>query len=80
MLNQNKKEEKDLVEQYDLWIKDFHNINLKKDDKGNIILTRKDIETIFHISNMVHTQARKEQFYSPQLQALISLIEMMKFF
>lgn len=79
MVNQNKKEEKDLIEQYDLWIRDFHNIRIKKDDKGNILLNKEDIETIFKISNMIHRQAREEQFHSPQLQGLIALIEMFKF-
>jgi hypothetical protein len=75
----NKKENNQLKDEYELWIRDFHNIRIKKDDKGNILLTKEDVETIFRISNMIHKQAREEQFYSPQLQGLIALIEMFKF-
>lgn len=57
------------------WIEKFHNLTSEKNEKGNIELDRKDIQTLQEICNAIHEQARVEKFHCPQLQALIAYIE-----
>lgn len=61
------------------WIDKFHNLTIEKNEKGNIELIKRDIQTLQEICNAIHTQARLEQFHSPQLQALISYVENLYF-
>lgn len=61
------------------WIKNYHNLIIEKNEKGNIELTKRDIKTLQEICNAIHTQARLEQFHSPQLQALIFYVENLYF-
>lgn len=61
------------------WIKNFHNLPHEKNEKGNIELTKQDIITLQEMCNAIHTQARVEQFHSPQLQAIIAYFEILYF-
>ena len=63
----------------DKWIKDFHDLPHKKNERGNIELTKKDIQRLQNICNAIHTQARLEQFHCPELQAVIAYIEIIYF-
>lgn len=61
------------------WIEEFHNLTMQKNQNENIELTKKDIKILQNICNEIHTQARLEQFHSPQLQALIAYVENLYF-
>lgn len=60
-------------------INEYHKLVIEKNENGNIELTKKDIQTLQTICNEIHEQARVEQFYCPQLQALIAYIENLYF-
>lgn len=60
-------------------INEYHKLTIEKNEKGNIELNRKDIQILQKICNEIHTQARLEQFYSPELQSIIAYVENLYF-
>lgn len=60
-------------------VNEFHRLTIIKNQNGNIELTRDDVKTLQKLGNIIHNQARIEEFHSPELQAILGYIENLYF-